>query len=605
MRAFRYGLLLLSILAVGLWAFEVRRTPEVSVTAAQRRSLAADFTATGFVEAMEVTLTSKVTGRVVAVKAEEGQPVRRGEALVVLEVEELSATERAALAAQAAMESHAHSASLGATAAMKEAPAQVDQAQAALAEAVAQLSRLKHGSRPEEIDEARAAFREAEAGVKVAKAQLATAETVLDQQRKLSQAQVQEAEAVLTAARASEERVRAGSRPQEVAVAEAAVRDAKARRSLAEKESKRMESLYAGGAVSREQVDEAQTALAVSREAEAEAQERLSLAKEGARREERDAARAEVAAAEARLAAARASADQVGVRQREVDIARQQVGQAEQVLSVMTARMKLVEKGARAEDLAAARAKASQARAALQQARSSLTRAEAQAHESLAMRAQSRQAAAQTEQASLQRKEAVLRSPVDGVVARRLVDVGELVAPTTPLLPGSELMKLVDLRNRWVIAEVDAEDLGKVKLGQAVEVTAEAYPGCAFPGRVVRINPTAEPKPGGRTRARVVRVKVALGSEASELKPGLEVDVRGRTALVNGALVIPNDAIMNDGGSFVFVMQGGRVTRRPIRTGKRNELTTEATSGLQEGEQVVVRGKEGLHEGMRVKVVNQ
>ncbi|PJB76154.1 MAG: efflux transporter periplasmic adaptor subunit, partial [Armatimonadetes bacterium CG_4_9_14_3_um_filter_58_7] len=58
-------------------------------------------------------------------------------------------------------------------------------------------------------------------------------------------------------------------------------------------------------------------------------------------------------------------------------------------------------------------------------------------------------------------------------------------------------------------------------------------------------------------------------------------------------------------GSLVFVVEGRSVRRREVQTGTDNGLTVEALSGLKEGEKVVVRGKERLVSGMRVKVANR
>lgn len=603
---YRYLFLLLLLLGVSAFVFKSRRIPEVRVSVVRRTTLSADLSATGFVEAPEVTISSKVTGRVAQVRVDEGDTVRRGDVLLVIENQESKAMLKAARGGESAASSHAEAVGNEVAAAREEAPAQVGQAQAAVAEAEAQLSRLRHGSRPEEIREAHATLDQAREGVRLAGAQLAASQTALDQQQRLSQAQIRQAEAVLAAARAAEEQVQSGLRPQEKSQAEAALREAKSRRVLAEKEYQRISSLHTSGAVSKQQLDQAEAAYEVSRETEAQAQERLSLAQEGSRQEERAVSKAQTEAAEARLNEARAAADQVQVRRREVEAAQAQVAQAEASLRATAARVKLVEEGARPEDIAAARARALQARAALRQARASLSHVSAKASERRAAQAQSLQAAAQGEQASIQLKETVIRSPLDGVVSRRLIDAGELVVPSSPLLPGTELMRLVDPTKRWVMTEVEAEDLGKVRSGQKVEVTAEGYPGRAFPGTISWVGATAEPKPGGRTRARIVRAKVSLLTAAAELKPGLEVDVSARATLSETSLLVPNDALLHngEGESYVFTVRDNRVSRRVLKTGKRNDLTSEVLSGVSEGERVVVRGKEGLRKGMRVEVVN-
>jgi len=596
--------ILLSI--VGTVVASSYRRPKVSVTEARRSKLSDALSATGFVESTEITITSKATGRVTDIRVDEGDTVRKGDVLIVLEADEYDAAKDTVSAGRDAAESHVSAASLNAVASVREAPAQVERACAAVSEAEEQLNRLRRGSRREEIQEARAALEETAARVKLAQIQLAAAQVALEQQKKMSAAQTAQAEAALRSARSAEEETVSGLRPQEVAQAESALTDARTRRELAQKDCDRVSRLFAQDAISRQSLDHAESALQVSRQVETQAQEQLSLAREGARTETKKVARAQVEMAEARLRETYAAADVIQVRQKEVEAATQQVRQAEAALRATSARTGLVEKGPRQEDISAASARYDQAKAGLSQARQSLTRASAQREEVNVARAQSRQAAASERQAAIQLKETVIRSPIDGIVSRRLVDIGELVTPTTPLLPGSELLKLVAPNNIWVIAEIDAQDIAKVSTGQSVEVTAEGYPGRVFMGVVKHISAVAEPKPGGRTRARIVRAKIILSKPAGELKPGLEVDVRATTTGSTDALLIPSDAVMQDErGSLVSVVEGRSVRRREVQTGTDNGLTVEALSGLKEGEKVVVRGKERLVSGMRVKVANR
>ena len=128
-------------------------------------------------------------------------------------------------------------------------------------------------------------------------AQLDTVE--LAAARRLAAAQVEAASAALRA-------LESGSRPAEIAQAEAGTRAAQERHAEAIRERERAERLYAGGALSAQAVESARTAERVARAAMEQAQERLSLVREGPRREEVDAARANVAQADAALGRAEA-----------------------------------------------------------------------------------------------------------------------------------------------------------------------------------------------------------------------------------------------------------------------------------------------------------
>lgn len=596
----------LTVLAtgVGAWAiWKSRQRPAVEVVTARRAALSATLSATGFVEATEVTVTSKVTGRIAEILVDEGDVVRRGQTLIRLDTPDLAANLQAAQSGQSAAQAQTRTAAEVASLTALQVPTQVTQAQAALDAARAQLEKLQNGARPEEIQEARAAAQQASAGRAAAQVQLSRAQVALEQQKALSEAQLKQAQAALDAARAKEEMVLKGARPQEVAQAQARLRDAQARRRWAEREWERMKQLFSEGAIPKQQLDQAETALETAKEAETAAREDGDLIRVGAREEEKRMARADVEAAEARLREAQAAAEQIRLREREVEAAQAQVAAAEAALKTAEAKVRLVEAGARQEDIAAARAQMRQAIGALNEARTALKQIAVRRSEHAAAQAQTQQAAARVKAAAADLRESLIVSPIDGVVARKLADVGELVTPMTPLFPGSELLKLVDLNHRWITAEVDAEDLAKVFVGQNVAVTTEAYPYRAFKGRVREIGAMAEPKPGGRTRAKIVRVKIDLLDPAPELKPGLEVDVKAHTTLDTNALLIPNDAVITDGGkSQVFVVVHDRVQLRDVQLGKRNPTRTEIIKGLRAGERVVVKGKEGLRDGMAVEV---
>jgi HlyD family secretion protein len=117
-----------------------------------------------------------------------------------------------------------------------------------------------------------------------------------------------------------------------------------------------------------------------------------------------------------------------------------------------------------------------------------------------------------------------LRSPLSGVVLKRLARQGEVVGAGTPVLTVARLDELT------LTVYVPEAELGRVALGQSVEARADAFPGRAFPGQVQAISTRAEFTPRNVQTARdrrklVFAVKVRLPNPSGELKPGLPVDV--------------------------------------------------------------------------------
>jgi HlyD family secretion protein len=119
---------------------------------------------------------------------------------------------------------------------------------------------------------------------------------------------------------------------------------------------------------------------------------------------------------------------------------------------------------------------------------------------------------------------ATLVAPFDGVILARQAELGEVVAPGTPIVT------VADLDHVWVRAYLNETDLARVKLGQAARVTADGLPGKTIAGRVSFIASQAEYTPKSvETHAErvtlVYRIKVDIDNPDHLLVPGMPVDV--------------------------------------------------------------------------------
>jgi len=117
----------------------------------------------------------------------------------------------------------------------------------------------------------------------------------------------------------------------------------------------------------------------------------------------------------------------------------------------------------------------------------------------------------------------MLRAPVDGVVTVRQAELGEVVAP------GSPIVTLADLEHVWLRAYVAETDLGRIRWGQDVTVTTDTFPNKRYHGRISFISSNAEftPKSVQTYKERVTlvyRIKIDLDNAAHELKPGMPAD---------------------------------------------------------------------------------
>lgn len=121
--------------------------------------------------------------------------------------------------------------------------------------------------------------------------------------------------------------------------------------------------------------------------------------------------------------------------------------------------------------------------------------------------------------------DAVIFSPLDGVVLRKNTDQGETVSAGTPVYT------IGDLAHPWIKVYVKEDKLGLVKLGQRAEITVDTFPGAKYEGTVTSISSDAEFTPKN-VQTREERVKLVFGVKVSvvnrndELKPGMPADVR-------------------------------------------------------------------------------
>lgn len=177
------------------------------------------------------------------------------------------------------------------------------------------------------------------------------------------------------------------------------------------------------------------------------------------------------------------------ISKREFDVSETAYEVAESQLQEARKALTLMEKGARPEKIQQSQARLQQAKEALSLAETRLAYAE-------------------------------LHTPIAGSVLSRNVEPGEYV------LPGGSIVAVADLQDVWFRAYISESDLGRVKLGDVIQVTTDSYPGKVYAGRVTFISSEAEFTPKNIQTAEervklVYRIKVSLDNPNQELKPGM------------------------------------------------------------------------------------
>ena len=172
--------------------------------------------------------------------------------------------------------------------------------------------------------------------------------------------------------------------------------------------------------------------------------------------------------------------------------------------------------------------------------------------------------------------EFTFNSPVSGYVTERMA------LPNAYVQPETKLYTIADLSSVWVEAQVFQEDAGKLKPGDAAEITVDAYPSRIFRARVEQVLPQMDPA------TRTLRVRLTVANPSLALKPGMFVNVRLRAPL-GRQLFVPASAVLQGGTrQVVFLAHGqGRFDPREVQLGTRTEDGFAVLKGLQAGDLVV------------------
>lgn len=251
-------------------------------------------------------------------------------------------------------------------------------------------------------------------------------------------------------------------------------------------------------------------------------------------------------------------------------------------------------------DTSVNQAQVAAARTELAQARRELRRIEPLRESGAATPAQidaarSRRDAARAayDQAVAALKKTTVRSPIDGRIAVRHLQAGEIAQP------GQPLFDLVDIEVVEVVAGLPERDFAALAPGRTVEVRIDAYPGDVFAGEVTRVGLVAG-------AARTFPVEVTVPNPGARLRPGMMGEVQVTKRTFEHVVVIPLDAIVDEFESrrvYVVGPDGRTAEEREVVLGPRDGAQVTVLDGLEPGDRLVVTGHRLLTDGRPIEVV--
>ncbi len=199
----------------------------------------------------------------------------------------------------------------------------------------------------------------------------------------------------------------------------------------------------------------------------------------------------------------------------------------------------------------------------------------------------------QAEVAQNLKKNIELRAPVSGVITARNSEEGNLVT-------GGPILHLSQINRLKVLADISEQFFPNVKVGMAVDVASDIYPGEVFEGRVSLIYPALN------ATSRTFTVEVTLPNAKERLRPGMYARTTFNMGTKEG-VVVPDVAVQKQFGSaenFVYVVKDGKAERRSVKVGRTVGSMIDILSGVESGEEVIVTGFSRMSDGAVLNIQN-
>jgi len=508
------------------WKFRRKPPAKVMVEPVKRGVLeltAPSSTAAQVRAHQEVMIIPQIGGKLVELKVDQGDYVKKGQLLAVLDPTEYEI-------------------------ALQDALANLKQAQERL-----QQAQLRYQRQPE-LTQSDVA--QAEANLESALRRQQQDKINLETQPPRDQKAIEEAKQSLERARAYLEDLKRGARQQEIAQAEAEVRRSEANLQSAQADYDRYKALYDKGYIARMELDHARTQVQVAQAQLDSARERLDLVRHQTREmqlrmAEADLQRAEQAYEDAKLAAAQ----NLKRLKEALALSTAEVSRAQAALEAAKARAN--EPAISARDVALAKAAVASAQTRVDTARTRLGYMYIKAP-----------IAGYVARLLVKAGEYVTGGAV-GLAAQQM-----------------QLMTIIDTSGLYVEPQIDEVDIAKVKLGQPVRVKSDAFPNDTFKGTVVEIAPAASVGQGQGVQTFQVKVALETGKDKLRPGMSANVEIitkRLENVLLCPTVAIQHSGEE----ATVFVVSGSRAQKRKVVLGESNWRVTEIKSGLKEGEKVV------------------
>jgi RND family efflux transporter MFP subunit len=186
-----------------------------------------------------------------------------------------------------------------------------------------------------------------------------------------------------------------------------------------------------------------------------------------------------------------------------------------------------------------------------------------------------------------------IKSPVNGIIAKRFVEAGDNLSSS------AEVFSILEKNKMVFVVRIAETDIEQIREGQNATVSLDVIPDKTFPGEVKSIG--VVPDMSGR-----YEVEIRIREHDDRLREGLDGNARFESRTARAGMIIPRKCIegsINDAG--IYLLQGDTVVFRKVKAISFNDTEALVTEGLLPDEKVVLSGHINLQNGSRVRVLNR
>lgn len=191
-------------------------------------------------------------------------------------------------------------------------------------------------------------------------------------------------------------------------------------------------------------------------------------------------------------------------------------------------------------------------------------------------------------------------SPIAGIVGKTFLDKGVAILGTSGVAAGTPLAIIVNMDEMKVRLDVAEPDIPYLKAGLSAEVKVDAYPEEEFCGEITKISEVVD------SLTRTLPLEITVVNPGYKLKSGMFCRVKIIAGVHQGVLMILQDALVQElGSNYVFVAEGGIARKKPVTLGIQEDGRWEVLDGLNERDQAIIFGQQGLKDSSAVEIASE